>query len=485
MQEDRLLKQITSGILIFLCIVICYSGWHTVILAREQKEEKATFEESGEQDSAGEENRMEGQETEWVPFSPTPAIAPDSEKSGQKDSAENTDSGQQGENPDAFKEGQQGISPAVVLDEAWSSVYGAKDSALIPTLAASGEKAIVIAKKGFLRNAKILLEENPVERELRVTLEADDASEQTGDWLQRVSEDTYYCGMPPTPTVTPTPTPKLSVSPTPKLTLTPIPSLVPGDPLYEYRYDPVRVVSMEEKETENEKREYSVTFILDKTYVYELLEDEFNFYILLKRPKDVYSKIVVLDAGHGGLDAGALSADNRVCEKDINLDIVLKLFRLLEDRKDIKVYLTRATDVRPSLMKRVNLANDVEADFFLSIHCNSNESRALNGTEVLYNAWQNEWDFMNSKRFSAICLEQLNKCLALRNRGLIPREQNVTIIQEARVPVALAEIAFISNAKDLKVLTSEEKRQEIANALYEAILEGYRQLEAEQNGTGE
>ena len=93
-------------------------------------------------------------------------------------------------------------------------------------------------------------------------------------------------------------------------------------------------------------------------------------------------KCIVIDAGHGGADPGALG--KRVKEKDINLSVALKLGKLITDNyNDVKVIYTRKSDVAVDLYKRARIANDNHADLFISIHCNASENKAANGVETL------------------------------------------------------------------------------------------------------
>lgn len=225
------------------------------------------------------------------------------------------------------------------------------------------------------------------------------------------------------------------------------------------------------------QRNCTITMELTQTYAYNVYEDDHYFYVSLKRPKDVYDKIIVLDAGHGGRDSGTYSKGQEYLEKDVNLDILLDLLEYLKQNEDIKVYVTRTTDRRLTLNQRVNLANDVEADFFLSIHCNSNESSAVNGTEVLFNDKQNDWEGMNSKRFSQICLEEMTKSMGLKNRGLVARSHDVHIIGQSQVPVALVEVAFMSNHTDLQFLSKDDNKKLAAEGIYHAILRAYDELQ--------
>ncbi|ABX40755.1 N-acetylmuramoyl-L-alanine amidase [Lachnoclostridium phytofermentans] len=232
---------------------------------------------------------------------------------------------------------------------------------------------------------------------------------------------------------------------------------------------------------DNESFKTEITLELDKTYAYVLFEDDHNYYISLVRPKDIYDKIIVVDAGHGGYDSGTYSRDFVYHEKDMNLSMVLELKKLL-DKEDIKVYYTRTTDRGLTLNQRVTLANDVEADLFLSFHCNANEERGVHGTEVLYNEKQNDWTRMNSKSFATLCLEEVLNEIGLEDRGLVPRSKDVYIVGEANVPVALVEAAFMSNQGDLNFLASKDGKQKVAKGAYNAILSAYKELEQEDKG---
>jgi N-acetylmuramoyl-L-alanine amidase len=204
-----------------------------------------------------------------------------------------------------------------------------------------------------------------------------------------------------------------------------------------------------------------------------LYEDENNIYLSLKKPKDVYNTIVVIDAGHGGKDVGASSKDERYYEKDINLSIMKHLQDLLK-KQDIRVYYTRNEDETVFLNPRVNLANEVEADLFLSIHCNSNESTAPSGTEVLYNENQSGEGFL-SEEFAQIVLDEIVGLTGKINRGLVPASEMV-VVGKANMPVALVETAFMSNTKELQFLTDEKNQIKLAKALSTAINKAIKKL---------
>ena len=219
-----------------------------------------------------------------------------------------------------------------------------------------------------------------------------------------------------------------------------------------------------------------VTMTFDKCYVPEVAEEEEYYIIHLKKYSEVYDKILVLDAGHGGKDPGAGAENYRIKESDIALKLLLELKRLVEENTDIKVFCTRTEDVYQTLQERADLALGMEADLFVSWHCNASESTKRSGTEIIYNAQQGMDDAFNSKAFAQLCLDKLTETLGTKNRGLSDR-QDLHIVRRATMPVVLIETAYLSNAKDLAILKDEEKLKEAAYAVYEVILTAYEKLE--------
>lgn len=217
-----------------------------------------------------------------------------------------------------------------------------------------------------------------------------------------------------------------------------------------------------------------VDVTLDSVYECFVYEDENNFYIDLKKPSELYDKIVVIDAGHGGKDGGAVSGNNRYCEKDLNLDILLRLKELL-DKTDIRAYYTRTADQTVYLRPRVELVNAVDADYFISIHINANKKSSPNGMEVLY--YDNEFKGVKSKDLAVLFSKELEKTVTLRQKGIVKRKpEDLYILDNALVPTVLLELGYISNERDLAYLTQEENRQLIANAIYNGILRAYNEL---------
>lgn len=219
-----------------------------------------------------------------------------------------------------------------------------------------------------------------------------------------------------------------------------------------------------------------VILTFDKCYYPEVEEQEEYYIIHLKKYSEVYDKLVVLDAGHGGKDPGAGGDNYRVKESEITLKLLLYLKELLEEKTDIKVFCTRTEDVYPTLKERADLALGMEADLFISWHCNSTESAKRNGTEVIFNGEQGKEDPFNSKEFAKICQEKLTKALGTKDGGMANR-QDLHIVRRATMPMVLIETAYLSNPNNLALLEDDEKLHTAAKAVFEAILIAYQRME--------
>lgn len=170
-------------------------------------------------------------------------------------------------------------------------------------------------------------------------------------------------------------------------------------------------------------------------------------------------KLVVIDPGHGGYDPGASYGDLK--EKSLNLKIALKVDEILIS-KGIKTYMTRTSDVFVPLYDRANIANDMNASLFLSIHNNSFNSIEY-GTETL------SYPSDISRQFASIVQKSLVSALGTKDRGIINRP-NLVVLHATKMPAALAEIAFISNPEDRKKLQDEDFLNRAAEALADAVI---------------
>lgn len=189
---------------------------------------------------------------------------------------------------------------------------------------------------------------------------------------------------------------------------------------------------------------------------------------------EIYDKIIVVDAGHGGSQPGAVKRE--VYEKHLNLDIVLKLKELLDevDEKKLKVFYTRLEDTNPSLAERADMANQLDADLFISVHNNSSADGkfgSLNGTMVLYSPDEND---DSSKRLAQICLENVNASTGSKNLGLVEAD-HIYIIRTSEVPVALIEVGYMTNSTELNNLCTPEYQKKVAQGIYNAIMQAFEE----------
>jgi N-acetylmuramoyl-L-alanine amidase len=218
------------------------------------------------------------------------------------------------------------------------------------------------------------------------------------------------------------------------------------------------------KNTDGQTYNAIFNITLDTIYVYNIYENDTYIYIDFLKPHDVYNKIIVIDAGHGGDDVGTYTSEMKYFEKNINLDIVLELKKLLDKDNSIKVYYTRTTDKKVYLNPRINIANNLKADYFISVHCNSNNDSRPNGTEVLYK---------KSKKFATVCLNNLVNETGAKSLGIV-KDNNIHIFKKSKVPIALIEVAFMSNNKDLNYLIKEKNQKKVAQGIYNAINSMYK-----------
>lgn len=202
----------------------------------------------------------------------------------------------------------------------------------------------------------------------------------------------------------------------------------------------------------------------------ELLGSTLRIY--LTKVRDIYDRIVVIDPGHGNVAGGTTRYG--LVEKEVNLAVALKLQALLEE-ESIKSYFTRIDDSNPSFASRANLANNTEADFFISIHCNGNNSRSANGTEVLYDE-KVTYSGFGTKELAQICLEEVVKSLGSQNRGLV-KGNEIYVVRSTKVPAALVEIGFITNKQEAALLKTEEYQQKAAEGIFNGIMRSFEEKE--------
>jgi N-acetylmuramoyl-L-alanine amidase len=211
---------------------------------------------------------------------------------------------------------------------------------------------------------------------------------------------------------------------------------------------------------------------------------------------------IVIDAGHGGHDSGTLGADG-IQEKDVVLDVALRLGKLLHDRLGAEIIYTRSDDTFIPLETRTAIANKAQADLFLSIHANSSPDASARGVETYYLNFTSDPTALDvaarenavsdqsihqlsdlvkkialkdkiaeSREFAADVESSLYAGLAKGNAGLKDRgvkKAPFVVLIGANMPSILAEISFVTNPRDAEQLEQPEYRERVAESLYKGV----------------
>ena len=196
---------------------------------------------------------------------------------------------------------------------------------------------------------------------------------------------------------------------------------------------------------------------------------------------------LVIDAGHGGFDGGASGSDGTL-EKDLNLEIALKLREVAEEYP-VKVVMTREEDEAVASTKgedlrtRKQIMEDSEADFAVSIHMNSFPSdTSVYGAQVFYPSSRNDFNSERTteqngeqadEQSSKIYAEEVQKSLEIniqdgRERTAMTKE-NVLLLENPPCSIILVECGFLSNPQEIERLKTAEYQQILAEAIWEGI----------------
>ena len=240
---------------------------------------------------------------------------------------------------------------------------------------------------------------------------------------------------------------------------------------------------------------------------------------LRAKDKSLGLRTVVIDAGHGGKDPGCVSKDRKTYEKNVVLDISKRFGQKIKERyPDVKVVYTRSTDVYVTLNDRAAIANKNNADIFISIHINANDSPSVHGASVhilgqsrdpkrdlyagkmdvsrrensvilleddystdyqgfdpdspesfiFFNLMQNAY-YEQSVLFASKVDDHLRKTDFAVSKYTGIHQDPFLLLWKTAMPAVLIELGFISNLNDLKILTSADGRNDIANKLLDAF----------------
>ena len=263
----------------------------------------------------------------------------------------------------------------------------------------------------------------------------------------------------------------------------------------------------------------SKIIIMTAFLVMWLIPGSHGSFELSAKEKSLTLKTVVIDPGHGGHDPGGVSTDRKTYEKNLTLDIAKRLGQKIKEKyPDVKVVFTRTTDVYVTLNDRATIANKNNADLFISVHTNASPSTAAHGTSVhvlgqssrpdrdLYagnlNVCKREnsvilleedysttyqgfdpnspesfilFNLMSSSHFenSIVFAEHVDREMRKSQftiSGYTGIHQDpFWVLWKTSMPAVLLEMGFITNAADLKILRTEEGREEIACKLLNAF----------------
>lgn len=218
------------------------------------------------------------------------------------------------------------------------------------------------------------------------------------------------------------------------------------------------------------------TQIIIKTNIirgFEITESDLDFIVTVKAPKDIYSKIVFLDAGHGGTVNGALGTNygNNLIEKDVTLSIVEKMKEVADLNKDIKVYYSRLEDVTLTNSERGKMANEIGADIFLSVHINASPEVSNRGSLLMYSSKydQKADSGLSSSKMAYFMKSYLTSAVGSEERAML--RGNIEVLNSSIMPAVLLEVAFLSNDEDVEILQDDDKLTTIGEGIYQGIVD--------------
>jgi len=219
-------------------------------------------------------------------------------------------------------------------------------------------------------------------------------------------------------------------------------------------------------------------------------------------------EIIIIDAGHGGRDPGAVNPWTKLNEKDVNLAVSLKLAKMIEERTNYLPLLIRDTDEWITLKRRAEIANQFEANqsLFISIHCNASKNRSATGVETyifsleatdrmaarlaarenageiidpldfilndLYHRGNRPYSWKAAWQIQSALVEDLNMCDRNANgaNDKCVKQAPFSVLANTNMPSVLVELGFITNKNEGKKLGNPKFQQRIAESLLKAIL---------------
>jgi len=194
----------------------------------------------------------------------------------------------------------------------------------------------------------------------------------------------------------------------------------------------------------------------------------------------VTNKVVIIDAGHGLPDGGAVG-ENGVTEEEINLKIAMKIQTLLE-QSGSTVIITRSDEKgisdmsantirekhRSDLKNRVKIGNESSADIFVSIHLNKIPQENYSGWQAFY---KNNDE--SSKKLANNIQKKLNETIQKENNREISKISGIYIVDNIEIPITIVECGFLSNTEERNKLQEDEYQNKLAWGIYTGIIEHF------------
>lgn len=177
--------------------------------------------------------------------------------------------------------------------------------------------------------------------------------------------------------------------------------------------------------------------------------------------------VVVIDPGHGGHDPGHLSYNSQhLTEKELNLKIANYLGTYIEKYlQNVRVVYTRTTDIYPSLDERVARANSINADYFISIHCNGNDRNSVRGTE----SHVHSMSLKKSVALGRAIEQQFSTRAGRKSRGVKDErdlQHSLQVLKYTNMTSVLVECGFMTNTREANYLNTTYGQEIIASAIF-------------------
>lgn len=184
------------------------------------------------------------------------------------------------------------------------------------------------------------------------------------------------------------------------------------------------------------------------------------------------NRVVVIDAGHGGVDPGAVGI-GKVLEKDVTLAVSKRLQALVqqsgaktvmvrEDDRDLGTSQGLLKRKREDLAQRIQLSQDVQAEVYISIHANTFPNARLTGAQTFYHA-----DSPEGKLLAQSIQHELNSMT--NGKRVIKGNQDIYVLKKAHQAAVTVELGFLSNAEEEQLMTTPEYQEKLAIAIYKGL----------------